>query len=154
VTDNESGSDLGNLPRLLSVLGLGGQWDEWLRQAEAPTPPPEPEPEAEPDSEHEDEAPSEPTPAREDRFGPVLAIAGPLALTPVAGGAFALPLGDLTLIRFFVEALSIHDTAGVVMTVTLPRGVDRARMPAPTGNWNGAVELTVDGFRVGLDNHL
>ena len=147
LTDNESGDDLGNLPRLLSVLGLGGQWDDWVRQAEAPPPEPEPEPEAEPQI--EDDVPDE-----EDRFGPVLAIAGPLTLASVAGGSFALPLKDLTLIRFFVEALSIHDTAGVVLAVTLPPDSDRARMPAPAEAGVGAVELTEDGFRVGLGNHL
>jgi hypothetical protein len=152
LTDNERDSDLGNLPRLLSVLGLGGQWDDWVRQAEAPAPPPEPE--AEPEGETEDEAPSELSPAGEDPFGPVLEIAEPLGLTRVAGGPFALPLDDLTLIRFFVEALSIHDTAGVVLTVTLPPDLDRSRLAAPAGDGIGSVELTADGFRVGLDNHL
>jgi hypothetical protein len=102
------------------------------------------------------EAPPEPAAAETDPFGPVLAIVEPLGLTPVSGGPFALPLDDLTLIRFFVEALSIHDTAGVVLTVTVPPGLDRAGMPAPTeeGKGIGTVELTADGFRVGLDNHL
>ena len=152
VTDNERDSDLGNLPRLLSVLGLGGQWDDWVRQAETPTPPPEPEPEAEP----MDATPIEPQPVpdRADDFGPVLAIVEPLVLTPVAGGPFPLPLDDLTLIRFLVEALSIHSTAGVVMTVRLPADFDRARLAATAGNGIGTVELTAEGFRVGMDNHL
>src|SRR5262249_32208391 len=70
------------------------------------------------------------------------------------GGALALGLDDLTLIRFFVEALSVHDTAGVVLTVTLPPDFDRARLAAPAENRIGSVELTTDGFRAGLDNHL
>jgi hypothetical protein len=150
VTDTERGSDLGNLPRLLSVLGLGGQWDDWVRQAEAPPPPPEPEPEAGPVA----EVPAAPPPEPMDYFGPVLALVGSVRLAPVAGGPFALPLDDLTLVRFFVEALSIHDTAGVVLDVRLPAGFDQARVPAPAGGGAGTVERTADGFRVGLDNHL
>jgi hypothetical protein len=148
VTDNEPGSDLGNLPRLLSVLGLGDFWDDWVRQAEAPPSPPEPE------MPPTDQPPPEPPPVRPDHFGPVWAIVEPLGLAPVAGGPFALPLDDLPLVRFFVEALSIHDTAGVVLTVALPQDCARAPMPAPAESWNGAVEQTADGFRVGLDNHL
>jgi hypothetical protein len=157
VTDTERDSDLGNLPRLLAVLGLRGQWDDWVRQAEAPPPPePEPEPVA--------EAPSPPPPhpalstaAGEEGAGSferVGALVEPLGLTSVAGGPFALPLDDLTLIRYFVEALSIYDTADWVLTVTLPADFDRDRIPAPTGDEGGSVELTADGFRAGTDNHL
>src|SRR5262249_23727496 len=154
LTENERSSDLGNLPRLLSVLGLGGQWDDWVRQAEAPPPPPDPEPEAEPGGEIEDQAPTGPSQIGENPFGPVLSITEPLVLTPVTGGPFALALDDLTLIRYFVEALSVHDTTGVVLTVTLPPDFDRARLAARAENGIGTVELTADGFHVGLDNHL
>jgi hypothetical protein len=188
VTENERDSDLGNLPRLLSVLGLGAQWDAWVLQAESgPTPPEaEQEPAAELGSRpglHADAGPladgpregapadgsagqhglgthdesfATSTPAREDRFAPVLAIVEHLVLLPVAGGPFALPLNDLALTRFFVEALSIHDTAGVVMHVTLPPGLNRSWIAAPPADRAGAgtVELTADGFRFGVDNHL
>jgi hypothetical protein len=147
VTDNERGHDLGNLPRLLAVLGLGGEWDEWVRQAEAPPPP---EPEVPPVQ----QAPPQPPPAPKDLFEPVLDIIEPLDLRPLAGGSLAVPLDELTLPRFFVDALSLHDTAGVVLTVTLPPTSDPIRLPASAKSWNGAVELTATGFRVGLDNHL
>jgi hypothetical protein len=150
VTDNERDSDLGNLPRLLSILGLGGEWEDWVRQAEAPPPPPEPEPAAGP----ADEGPSAPPPEPADLFAPVLALVEPHRPVPVAGGPFTLPLDELTLIRFFVEALSIHDTAGVVLAVTLPAHFDRAQLPAPAESGVGTVEPTAGGFRVGLDNHL
>ncbi len=151
VTDNERGSDLGNLPRLLSVLGLGGQWEEWVRQAEAPPPPPELEPAAPAAA---DAAPSEPPREEADYFGPVLEVVEPLGLTPVAGGPFALPLDDLTLLRFFVDALSIHDTAGVVLAVALPADFDRDRLPVPAEGGTGTGERTAEGFRAGMDNHL
>jgi hypothetical protein len=92
--------------------------------------------------------------APEDPFAPVLDIVGPLGLAPVRGGPVALPLADLPLVRFFVEALSIHDTAGVVLTVMLPPDSGLARMAVPSGAGLGGVELTEDGFRLGLDNHL
>ncbi len=148
ITDAESSSDLGNLPRLLSTLGLGGEWEEWIRQAEAPPPPPEPEEEA------STEAPPAPPPPREDLIGPVLAITDPLGLTPVAGGLVSLPLKDMALVRFFPEALSIYATAGVVLTITLPRGFDRAELNEPDEDAEQLVEVTPDGFRFGLPNHL
>jgi hypothetical protein len=156
VTGSEVDSDLGNLPRLLSVLGLGGSWDDWVRQAEAPAPPPEAEAEPAPDAgeEHASATSAGLTPAPEDPIAPVLEIVGPLGLTPVRGGPVAVPLADLPLLRFFVEALSIHDTAGVVLAVTLPPGSGRALMATPAGAGAGVVELTGDGFRLGLDNHL
>jgi hypothetical protein len=147
------GGDLGNLPWLLSVLGLGGQWDEYIRQAEAPTvlqPEPEPEPEVAPVA----QSPPQPTPAPRDLFGPVLTLIEPLGVTPVTGGPFALPLDDLTVIRFFVEALSIFDTAGVVLTVILPEDYDPARIPAPNEEEIESVELMATGFRAAMDNHL
>jgi hypothetical protein len=143
------GGDLGNLPWLLSVLGLGGHWDDYVWQALTP-----PAPEPEPDDTPEIDAAAPQAPAPRDYFGPVLAFFEPLALTRVAGEPFALPLDDLTLVRFFVEALCVLDTAAWALTVTLPSDFDPARIPAPSGNGAGAVELTADGFRAAMDNHL
>jgi hypothetical protein len=150
VTENERDSDLGNLPRLLSVLGLGGEWDEWVRQAETPPAPPEPESPDEP----QEEAAAPPQNAADDPFEPVLAVTRPLRLTAVAGGPFSLPLGELTLVRFFVEALSIHATAGVVMRVSLPSDAERNAAAALTGAANGTVEVTDTGFRFAHVNHV
>jgi hypothetical protein len=144
VTANESGNDLGNLPRLLSVLGLGGEWDDWVRQAESP-PPPEPAPVC--------EAPPAPPPPPEDLIGPVLAITDPLGLSLVEGGPVALPLKELALVRFFVEALSLTATAGVVLTFTLPTG-SRGAAGGPAQSVPGSLEITPEGFRAGLPNHL
>src|SRR5262249_24604372 len=149
VTENERESDLGNLPRRLSVLGLGGLWDDWVRRAEVP---PQPEPESAPESGLEDAVP--PTADECDALGPVLSITESLDLTLLAKGPSPLPLADLTLILFFVEALSIHRTAGLVLSVTLPESFDRSRLaPAHVGR-AGRAELTQDGFRIGLQNHL
>jgi hypothetical protein len=145
VTPGEAGSDLGNLPRLLAVLGLGGQWDDWVRQAEAPPPPP-PEPAC--------AAPAQPVAEPQDLIRPARAIVEPLGLTPVADGAVALPLDELGLLRFFPEALAIYDTAGVAMTVTLPQGFAPTAVPGPTGHGGGQVEMSANGFQVGLHNHL
>jgi hypothetical protein len=147
------GGDLGNLPWLLSVLGLGGEWDDFVRQAEAPASDPEPEPEEAVDQ-PADFLPPESPPEPKDLFGPVLRLIEPHELTPVAGGPFALPLDDLTLIRFFVEALSIHDTAAVVLTVSLPPDFDRETMVSSTEVEGDTVEITAYGFRAVMDNHL
>jgi hypothetical protein len=152
LTENELDNDLGNLPRLLSVLGLGGQWDDWVREPEAPPAPSAVEPD-DAENENGEATPEQPT-EEEDDFRAVLAIVEPLVLTPVVSGPFDLRLDDLTHIRFFVEALSIHSTSGVVMTVTLPSDFDLTRLPYPIGGWMGAMELTGGGFRVRLSNHL
>jgi hypothetical protein len=143
VTGVERDSDLGNLPRLLSVLGLGGEWDEWVRQVEAPPPPPE----------LTCPVPAAPPPPSPDLIRPVLALVEPLGLTPVAGGPLVFPLRELGLCRFFPEALSIYDTAGVTLTVTLPPDFHRA-VPPPSEHGGAQVEMTAAGFRVGLPNHL
>ena len=77
ITDKEREGDLGNLPRLLSVLGLGGQWDDLVRQAEVPPPQPEAgcDPEAEEGSPDADEAHAAPARA-EMRAGGRRGIAG------------------------------------------------------------------------------
>ncbi|HEX3146902.1 MAG TPA: hypothetical protein VHR66_02300 [Gemmataceae bacterium] len=146
ISENESGSDLGNLPRLLAVLGLGGDWDEWIRQAEAPPlPGPEPEP--------VEYVPPEPQPP-EDYVGPVLAIVEPLGLTPVAGGPVPLPLKDMTLIQFFPDAVSILDTANVAVMVTVPGSFEPPGKLPVDPSTPGQVELRPDGLRIGMLNHL
>lgn len=142
ITENEHGHDLGNLPRLLAVLGLGGHWDEWVRQAEMP-----PEPEPEPEPEVEEQEPPEP----EDYIRPVLAITDAAPLTSVAGGPVRLPLGLMTVVRFFPEASARLDTAGFVLTVTLPPDFDRSDLAIP--ETPGQLEMTPNGFRIGLLNH-
>jgi hypothetical protein len=99
VTDTEGGSDLGNLPRLLSALGLGGEWDDWVHRADAPPP----ELDAAPGPAVESTPP--PAPHPKDDFTPVLELVEPHGLTPVAGDPVALSLDEFTLIRFWVEAL-------------------------------------------------
>jgi hypothetical protein len=141
ITDRELDSDLGNLPRLLSVLGLGGDWDDYVRQAEAP-----PEPEA---CEIEPQ-PAEPPP---DYISPVLAITDKLTLAPVEGGPVALPLKQFGLLQFLVDALVVDIRAGAVLTVVLPAEFDRGGLTQPTERGTGRVDFTPDGFRFGLPNH-
>ncbi len=150
VTDNERDGDLGNLPRLLSVLGLGGEWDQFVSQAEAP---PEPEP-MEAELQAIDQGPPPEPPKPEDNIGPVLKVIEAFALTPVAGGPVSWSLADMTLIRFFVESCSDIATAGVVVTVGFPPGFDAGKLQPPEGAAPGIFEITPTGFRFGLHNHI
>jgi hypothetical protein len=152
VTDNERGSDLGNLPRLLSILGLGGQWDDWVRQAECPTAPPDMETDVV--AESVAPVPCESSSESDDPFASVDSIVVPLELTAVAGGPFDLSLDDMTLIRFFIEALSIHDTANVVLAVTLPGGSMRPDLSMSAAGGFFTLEPTSLGFRLAITNHL
>jgi hypothetical protein len=141
VTEREVDSDIGNLPRLLSVLGLGGEWDEYVRQAEAP---PEPETcEVEP-------PPAEPPP---DYISPVLAITDRFALVPVQAGPVSLALEQIGLLQFCVDALTVDCRPGAVLTVGLPAGFDRASLAQPTERGTSPVMLTADGFQVGLPDN-
>ena len=145
ITESESGSDLGNLPRLLSVLGIGKEWDDYVTQAETPPPPPTSEPEI-------CTVPEAPKPP-EDLIAPVLACVEPLGLTPVAGGPVPLALKDMDRVRFFPDACAIFDVCGIVLTVMLPPGFSRDGI-VPDKAVEGHVELTADGFRAGLHNHM
>jgi hypothetical protein len=171
VTEAERGHDLGNLPRLLHVLGLGGQWDEWVRDAEKP---PEPEPVGE----------AGPAPPPEDEVGPARALVEALPLSPVAGGPAELPARYMTRLTFFPEACGSGEPKALI-AVTLPAGgPDPASGPSPrqggeegpaasalsplpaAGRGSGGgvettlpeeaggkVERTADGFRVGLADY-
>jgi hypothetical protein len=141
VTDRELDSDLGNLPRLLSVLGLGGEWDDYMRQVEAPP---------EPATCEVGPAPAAPPP---DYISPVLAITGRFALVPVSGGPVSLPLEQIGLLQFCVDALAVDCHPGAVLTVALPSGFDRARLTQPTERGTSPVKLTADGFQVGLPDN-
>lgn len=142
-TSNEVEHDLGNLPRLLAVLGLGGEWDTWVGQAEAPPP-----------DEAEEEYTPEPPPPPEDHITPVLTIADQVTLSAVEGGSVALPLKELGLLSFPVSALAIDEVAGFVLTVTLPPDYDRSALTPPAEDGTDPVEITPDGFRLGRRNHL
>src|SRR5262249_49619301 len=78
VTENERDNDLGNLPRLCSALGLGGEWDQYVHQAENPPPP------------EEQACAVEPLPQPEF-LKTVLACVSGLNLTQVQGGSIPLP---------------------------------------------------------------
>jgi len=148
VTTNENSSDLGNLPRLLHVLGLGGEWDEYIRQAESP------EPEQEPEA--CDMEPAEPEPPK-DFVGPVVAITDGLPLARLDGGPVALPLKEIGLLRFVIDALAGDESAGVVLTVTLPPWAEHTALTVPGDEEIDdnvrTVEVTPRGFRIGLEEH-
>jgi hypothetical protein len=91
VTDNERGGDLGNLPRLLAALGLGGEWQDYVKNAEAPPP--------------EETCPVVPEEPPQPEYLPlVLGCTSSLPLTPLQGGTVDLPLKRLETIAFMADA--------------------------------------------------
>jgi hypothetical protein len=148
VTDVERDSDLGNLPRLLAALGLGGEWDDWVRQAENP---PEPEPEEEP-------APLDPLP-RPDYANEVLWCVAPLPLEPVQGGPVPLPLRHMARVAFFAEACSTGAAPAVAFRIQPPRGFDlQAVLPPKELMGAGQVAITPhpegERIQIGLMNSM
>jgi hypothetical protein len=115
LTEAERDSDLGNLPRLLSVLGLGGAWDDWVRKAEHPEP--EPEPATQPE---QDAVPPAEPPPRRDFYAEVMAACKASALVPLSGGPVEVPLKDYPRFAFFADACIPFDGCLGAMTVELP----------------------------------
>lgn len=141
VTERESDSDIGNLPRLLSVLGLGGQWDEFVAQAENPPPEPVVEPEPPP-------PPPQVVAELEKR------LAGLLPVQAMEGSA-VLPLKRLHRIGFLADACRVENTVGALLTVSLPEGWTE-RVPErepPQGDVRTELLPTRDGFRLGFENY-
>jgi len=142
LTDQERFSDLGNLPRLLWALGLGGQWDQYIRDVENPPPPVEQCDVEEPEL---DAGSSAPPP---DHIAPVLRQTEALALTPLEGGPVELEVKRLDRLGFIVEAFTVGDRPGVVLSVSLPKNKLK-QAPAPSDG-DVEIKLTADGFRLGF----
>jgi hypothetical protein len=144
VTELERGSDLGNLPRLLSVLGLGGDWDQWVEQAENP---PDTLTYAEYDG-HEEEPDRTTAP---DHLDQVLRCVEPLALVPVQGGPVSLPVKRLDRVAFFAEACSTEESPMAALRVELPPGPERELLARCTeDDFDAQVVLRPDGFEAGI----
>jgi hypothetical protein len=140
-SDYEVDSPLGNLPRLLYVLGIRGDcaWCSPEQALEEPpaapvaAPPPQGPPEV---------------------IRPVMVQIEPLGLTPVAGGPVSLPLDDIGLLRLFPEALGHGAVVPVAVMVTLPPGFGQIAPSSPGERASDVeVEMTANGFRFGLPNH-
>ncbi len=138
-TERERDSDLGNLPRLLSVLGLGGEWDDFLRQAELPA------------QEETDQAEVEPPAPPPDHARQVLDCVGSLPLHLVEGGAFPVPTGKLAFSGFPSEACSTGASPAMAVLLNLPENLDPPLIKEP-GEQCDEVQATrtADGFLFGL----
>lgn len=114
VTERERDGDLGNLPRLLSVLGLGGEWDDYVAQAEQPP---------EEACEVVEEEPEPPTPPS-DHAQSVLDLVGSLPLTPIQGGPVPLPPVKIKRLGAASQACctSTSLSPGLAVVLTLPEG--------------------------------
>ena len=143
VTRREHYGGLGNLPRLLSVLGLGGQWDEYVRAAE----------DAPDESEIGEEDETEPPPPPPDYAREVLEKVGSLALVDLDGEAVPLKTQDLRKIGFASEACSTWPSPMMAISVSLPEGGTRTPLPKPEVPHSEVYGILRDsGFRVGLLN--
>ncbi|HMP59187.1 MAG TPA: hypothetical protein PKD86_07530 [Gemmatales bacterium] len=116
LTPAERDSSLGNLPRLLSVLGLGGQWDKFVHESEHPE-------QVEPET---CELEPSPPPPDVDAIAPVLARLAGTSLTPLADQALNLPLDRAARITFLADLARVEgQPLGVVFTFTWPADAER-----------------------------
>jgi hypothetical protein len=124
----------------MTVLGLGGEWDEYLRQAE----------EAPDEDEFEDNEEHPPPP---DYAGEVLERVEGLPLCPVDGNPVSLPMVELARTGFAAEACSTWPSPMMAITVSLPEGKDVPELP---DNCHGHIDVapTDRGFRIGLLNRM
>ncbi len=148
ITESEHGSDLGNLPRLLSVLGLGGEWDDYVRQAEEAAKQPlscEYEAEEGNDFQSEHEPPA-------DHARMVLNLVEALPLTAIEGGAVPLPPKKISRLGFPSDACSTWPAPTMAVRVQLPKGAKKP--PVETlPEAQGILALgTSDGFEIGFLN--
>ncbi|MBD3176529.1 MAG: hypothetical protein GF320_15220 [Armatimonadia bacterium] len=147
VTRTERYADLGNLPRLLVAMGLDGEWDEYVRQAE------EADERAEDDDpddyEHEYEPP--------DLIDPIRSAVADLELAPVAKGPVGLPIGDLDALLVPAEACSVEEWPGALIELRGDAITSRREELEPTLSEEGyRVEIRWDetGVVAGLQNHM
>jgi hypothetical protein len=144
VTDREIDSDIGNLPRLLSVLGLGGEWDEYVQQVEAPLP-----------EGGGNECAAEAAPAPADLARQVLDRVEALPLVPIEGQPVPLAPSQLVRVGFASEACSTWPSPTMAVRVSLPEDVDRHRLlMSAQSSERVQVMPTTDGFCVGLLNRM
>jgi hypothetical protein len=143
LTRHERDGSLGNLPRLLSVLGLGGEWDEYLGQS------------------GEAERPVASEPASEalaplpDYARKVLDLVEDLPLIAVEGRPVRVPVKKLACIGFAAEACSTWSSPMMAVFVSLPGQVDLSCMTiSERTRSNVHVTLRQDGFRLGLLNRM
>ena len=142
VTENERGGDLGNLPRLLAVLGLGHHWNEYVQNSENPPPPEacayEPEP-----------------PPPVDFLATIQNSTQHLPLTPVSGGPVALPLRKLSDLAFLAEACAAEESPVVRLRLEVPGRFDSAAYPLPEEvGQRVEVEYLANGVQMGLENAM
>lgn len=143
LTRHERDGSLGNLPRLLSVLGLGGEWDEYLCQAV--------EVERRVDLEPASEAPPPPP----DYAREVLELVEELPLFALEGRPVRVPVKNLACIGFAAEACSTWSSPMMAVFVSLPGQIHLSCMTiSERTRSNVHVTLRQDGFRLGLLNRM
>ena len=147
VTERERDSDLGNLPRLLKVLGLGGEWDDYIRQAE--------EFQAGAAERGDDEEWTEDEPEPEapapDHARQVLDLVDDLPMVVIEGGPVPIAATKLVRLGFPSEACSTGNSPGMAVLFDLP--ADAAPFE-PTQSPENRFQVVVDSaegrVRLGL----
>jgi hypothetical protein len=148
VTEREADSDLGNLPRFLSVLGLGGEWDEWVRQAE--NPPPEETCAACDEASENDARTREPS---RDFHSEIQAIAQDFPLEPIVGGPVDLSLKVYHRLGFFAAACIPTDGLIGAVTAELPADcVWKDQEELEHTYSDTSISMTPNGFKYGVSD--
>ncbi len=148
LTEVERDSDLGNLPRLLSQIGLGREWDNYISEAE--NPPAESEDEYNDD---EDFVPSNPKRFIEEAER----IIGTLDATPVENGPVKLALDKISYVTLFPEACQVENEIKALLIVQLPEAFEPSQFNQLTSGSRmnqAGCEWIPGGFKIGFENQL
>ena len=116
ITEVERDSDIGNLPRLLSQIGLGEEWEQYVAEAENPHPEPEYE-----DEEGKDQDAPDPKRFIDDAE----CAMGSVEALPVDGGPVDLLMQHFHRVQFFPEACQVENEIRALLTAELPEMFDR-----------------------------
>ena len=150
ISEQERYSDIGNLPRLLSAIGLGSQWDDYVKEAEESS---QRLDEEEDDYEGDDEPTSEPV---EWIKTAETNLEGTRPL-PLDDGPVLLPLEQFHLVRFFPEACQINEIISALLIVeyeNVAKPAELTQLPPPQF-LHARIEFqpTESGFKMGFENH-
>lgn len=145
LSDGERDSDIGNLPRLLSLMGLGRDWDQYVQRAE---------------SYRTDVEEEEPPPPQEPAQWIETAqdLTSEMLLTPLPGGPVALPVEKLHCIGFIPECCRVENDIRALLTVEFPPGSpappEKPGKIPPYGQMRSEYRLAENGFQIGFEDHL
>ena len=148
----ETESDLGNLPRLLATIGLGGEWDQYMQELQLQ----DESCSDEKDEEEEDDDVEFDRDTRPTVFSTMESMMKGIAPLEVEGGPVELPMPRFRLVEFFVNAACGGHEVAATMSYQLPKSeTELAKKILSKIRPDSDIESEAlpNGFKIGFENH-